>query len=59
MIQVTPIDLIRNLSGVFTTNNEEMQERLALICLLSRYIIGDVEKEYVNEVMTKIGVELI
>jgi hypothetical protein len=48
-----PIEVIRLLSGIFENCNEKMQNRLALINMISRAIVGDADKDYVYEVCEK------
>jgi hypothetical protein len=59
MKELTPLEAIRALSGIFGNNLQEMQERLALCCLLSRYILGGADKDFVYETMEKVGIKLI
>lgn len=50
--------LIRELSGIFNDDKNEMSTRLYYCCLLARYKLGDVEKEDLDAMLAEIGIEL-
>ena len=49
---------IRRLSGMFGQETNDKDNRLYLCCLLSRYIAGDAEEDFVREQCKKHGVEI-
>ena len=57
IIEVTPVEAIRLLSGIITP--KDAVDRLALVNLLSRYILGLAEKNFVEETMLNMGVKLV
>lgn len=57
LIEVSPLEAIRLISGMF--NPKEAVNRLAVVNLLSRYLLGMAEKDFVEETMMKMGVKLI
>jgi len=57
MNKITAIQMIRLLSGMFPP--EEAVDRLALVNLLGRYVLGDAEYDFVNSQIEPFGYWLI
>lgn len=56
LVEWEPIQLIRVLSGMFEVKTAV--NRLALINLITRYILGDAEYDFVSEVLKESGIKL-
>jgi hypothetical protein len=59
MREMNHIDAIRLISGKFTQEIKEMGDRLSIINLLARNLVGDAEDDFTNETMKKLGIKLI
>lgn len=57
IIEVTPIEAIRLLSGIVTS--KDAVDRLAIVNLVARYLLGLADKDFVDETMLKLGVRLV
>lgn len=57
IIEVTPIEAIRLLSGIITP--KDAVDRLAIVNLVARYLLGLADKDFVDETMLKLGVKLV
>ena len=54
--KITALELIRLLSGIMSRN--DAINRLAMVNLLSRYLLGLAEEEFVIKQVSKLGFEL-
>ena len=54
--KITALELIRLLSGIMSRN--DAINRLAMVNLLSRYLLGLAEEEFVKDQVDKLGFEL-
>ena len=59
MKELTHIESIRLISGMFTQEIKEMGDRLSIINLLARNLIGDAEDDFTDETMEKLGIKLV
>ena len=51
--KLTPWQQVRSLSGMYIKDEEHMSDRLALICLISRVVIGDADQEFLDSQIDK------
>lgn len=57
--KLNAVESIRVLSAIIGQEIEELTLRLAMINLLTRYILGDAEEDFTVEQMKRIGIDLI
>jgi hypothetical protein len=53
------IEAIRLISGMFTQEIKEMGDRLSIINLLARNLMGEAEDDFTDETMEKLGIKLV
>jgi len=51
--QLSKWEQVRTLSGMFAQNVDDMSNRLAIICLISRVEMGDADQEFLDQVISK------
>ena len=56
--EVTPMEAIRMLSGMFKDDKDEMSTRLFMCCLIARNAVGDAEDAFTDEQLAKCGIKL-
>lgn len=58
MTELTHIEAIRSLSGIFEDDNEKMQLRLFLCCMIARNVVGDATDAFTDQQLVKVGIKL-
>ena len=58
MEEITHIEAIRLLSGIFTNNSDQMMARLGLINLIARNSLEMAEDDFTDEQCKRVGIVL-
>lgn len=56
--EITHLEAIRLLSGIFTDDPNDMSNRLCMCCLIARNACGDAEDDFTDEQLAVYGIKL-
>ena len=56
--EITHMEAVRLLSGIFTDDPEDMASRLFMCCMVARNACGDSEDEFTDEQLAKYQIKL-
>jgi hypothetical protein len=59
LIECTPIEAIRMLSGMFNSELNVVIDRLSIICLITRVLEGDADSSFADKLLKKRGLKVL
>jgi hypothetical protein len=53
-----PLEAIRIISGIFENDNQQMQNRLAIINMICRTMENETDQSFADEILSKAGIKI-